>query len=239
MVPWLPRKTLGWVTRVRRLVSTRQSARTASSVRTSVPRLPGISTASATSTSADGPNATVAGSYAGSRATDSSPSGWPRSEIRSSVFADTRYACSARAASCSPRVRASSEYASSGHHRKVRTGVPAARTSRCAHNPSATSSRSRLDAVLCWMSRTCLIRGWDKPICCSSTARVWRTALVMTGDIRMATLDLMIDDGEDALYLQSFGRRLSALRVQRGLSQEELAEAAGLPPLEVRRAERG
>jgi transcriptional regulator with XRE-family HTH domain len=61
----------------------------------------------------------------------------------------------------------------------------------------------------------------------------------MTDDIRMATLDLMIDDGEDALYLQSFGRRLSALRVQRGLSQEELAEAAGLPPLEVRRAERG
>ena len=55
----------------------------------------------------------------------------------------------------------------------------------------------------------------------------------------MAMLDPMIDDGEDARYLQSFGRRLSALRVQRGLSQEELADAAGLAPVELRRAERG
>jgi hypothetical protein len=28
----------------------------------------------------------------------------------------------------------------------------------------------------------------------------------------------MVDEGEDRIYLQSFGRRLSALRVQRGLS---------------------
>ncbi len=49
----------------------------------------------------------------------------------------------------------------------------------------------------------------------------------------------MVDDGEDRIYLQSFGRRLSALRVQRGLSQEQLAEAAGLLPAEVRGAERG
>lgn len=49
----------------------------------------------------------------------------------------------------------------------------------------------------------------------------------------------MVDEGEDSIYLQSFGRRLSALRVQRGLSQEQLAEAAGLLPVEVRKAERG
>jgi transcriptional regulator with XRE-family HTH domain len=49
----------------------------------------------------------------------------------------------------------------------------------------------------------------------------------------------MIDEGEDSVYLQSFGRRLQALRVQRGLSQEELADASGLGPAEVRRVERG
>lgn len=49
----------------------------------------------------------------------------------------------------------------------------------------------------------------------------------------------MVDEGEDRVYLESFGRRLSALRVQRGLSQEELAAAAGLQPVEVLRAERG
>ncbi len=55
----------------------------------------------------------------------------------------------------------------------------------------------------------------------------------------MDTLCFMIDEGEDTIYLQSFGRRLSALRVQRGLSLEELAAAAGLQPIEVRGAERG
>jgi transcriptional regulator with XRE-family HTH domain len=49
----------------------------------------------------------------------------------------------------------------------------------------------------------------------------------------------MIDEGADSIYLQSFGRRLQALRVQRGLSPEELAEASGLGPAELRRAERG
>ena len=49
----------------------------------------------------------------------------------------------------------------------------------------------------------------------------------------------MGDESEDSIYLQSFGRRLSALRVQRGLSQEQLAGAAGLQPAEVRGAERG
>ncbi len=49
----------------------------------------------------------------------------------------------------------------------------------------------------------------------------------------------MVDDSEDSIYLQSFGRRLAALRVQRGLSQEELAAACGLGPGEVRRVERG
>jgi transcriptional regulator with XRE-family HTH domain len=47
------------------------------------------------------------------------------------------------------------------------------------------------------------------------------------------------DDGEDAIYLQSFGRRLAALRVQRGLTQEDLARATGLRAAEVRRVERG
>lgn len=49
----------------------------------------------------------------------------------------------------------------------------------------------------------------------------------------------MGDDDEDSIYLQSFGRRLAALRVQRGLSQEELAAACGLGTAEVRRVERG
>lgn len=49
----------------------------------------------------------------------------------------------------------------------------------------------------------------------------------------------MIEDGEDSVYLQTFGRRLAALRVQRGLSQEELAAASGLHATEVRRVERG
>lgn len=49
----------------------------------------------------------------------------------------------------------------------------------------------------------------------------------------------MVDDGEDSIYLQSFGRRLAALRVQRGLTQEQLAAASGLGPTEVRRVERG
>jgi transcriptional regulator with XRE-family HTH domain len=61
----------------------------------------------------------------------------------------------------------------------------------------------------------------------------------MTGDIAMDYLCLMIDEGEDTVYLQTFGRRLAALRVQRGLSQEQLAEASGLGPGEVRRVERG
>src|SRR3712207_2603738 len=147
--------------------------------------------------------------------------------------------CSARAATCSLRIRASSEYASSGHQRKVRTGTPAASTSRCAHRPSATSSRSRLDAVLFWMSSTCLTRGWDRPICCSSTGRVSRTGGRMTSGITVTRVVAMVDHNEDSLYLQSFGRRLSALRVQRGLSQEELAEASGLRVAEVRRVERG
>jgi transcriptional regulator with XRE-family HTH domain len=47
------------------------------------------------------------------------------------------------------------------------------------------------------------------------------------------------EDAEDNVYLQSFGRRLAALRVQRGLSQEDLAAACGLGAGEVRRVERG
>jgi transcriptional regulator with XRE-family HTH domain len=61
----------------------------------------------------------------------------------------------------------------------------------------------------------------------------------MTVGIMMDYLCLMIDEGEDTVYLQTFGRRLAALRVQRGLSQEQLAEASGLGPGEVRRVERG
>ena len=49
----------------------------------------------------------------------------------------------------------------------------------------------------------------------------------------------MIGAGGDSLYLQSFGRRLQALRVQRGLTQEELAAASGLGPAELRGLERG
>jgi transcriptional regulator with XRE-family HTH domain len=49
----------------------------------------------------------------------------------------------------------------------------------------------------------------------------------------------MFDEAEDNVYLQSFGRRLAALRVQRGLSQEQLAQASGLGPGDVRRVERG
>jgi transcriptional regulator with XRE-family HTH domain len=49
----------------------------------------------------------------------------------------------------------------------------------------------------------------------------------------------MINEAEDSIYLQSFGRRLQALRVQRGLSEDDLARASGLGPAEVRRAERG
>jgi transcriptional regulator with XRE-family HTH domain len=62
---------------------------------------------------------------------------------------------------------------------------------------------------------------------------------MMTSGITMVRIAGMVDEGEDGLYLQSFGRRLSALRVQRGLSLEELAEASGLQVAEVRRAERG
>jgi ribosome-binding protein aMBF1 (putative translation factor) len=62
---------------------------------------------------------------------------------------------------------------------------------------------------------------------------------LMTAGIAVDYLCLMIDEGEDTVYLQTFGRRLAALRVQRGLSQEELAEASGLGPGEVRRVERG
>ncbi len=62
---------------------------------------------------------------------------------------------------------------------------------------------------------------------------------MMTSGITMDTLGAMVDNGAGRIYLQSFGRRLSALRVQRGLSQEQLAEAAGLLPGEVRGAERG
>src|SRR5580692_1657293 len=52
LIPWLARSTFGCVSLVRRLVSTRQSAAQASSVRISVPRLPGISMPSATRTRA-------------------------------------------------------------------------------------------------------------------------------------------------------------------------------------------
>jgi transcriptional regulator with XRE-family HTH domain len=49
----------------------------------------------------------------------------------------------------------------------------------------------------------------------------------------------MNEDDGGGVYLQSFGRRLQALRVQRGFSEEQLAEASGLAPAELRRAERG
>ena len=55
----------------------------------------------------------------------------------------------------------------------------------------------------------------------------------------MDTLGIVADDGEDAIYLETFGRRLAALRVQRGMSQEDLARAVGLGAAEVRRVERG
>ncbi len=61
----------------------------------------------------------------------------------------------------------------------------------------------------------------------------------MTGGIYVDYLCVMIEEGEDSVYLQSFGRRLAALRVQRGLTLEELAAASGLGPQEVRRVERG
>jgi transcriptional regulator with XRE-family HTH domain len=61
----------------------------------------------------------------------------------------------------------------------------------------------------------------------------------MTSAISMDRIGIVTDDGEDGLYLQTFGRRLAALRVQRGLSQEDLATASGLRPAEVRRVERG
>ena len=48
-----------------------------------------------------------------------------------------------------------------------------------------------------------------------------------------------MNEDDDGVYLQSFGRRLQALRVQRGFSEEQLAEASGLAPAELRRAERG
>jgi XRE family transcriptional regulator, regulator of sulfur utilization len=49
----------------------------------------------------------------------------------------------------------------------------------------------------------------------------------------------MLHDDEDSIYLQSFGRRLAALRVQRGLTLEQLAAASGLTAAVVRGAERG
>jgi transcriptional regulator with XRE-family HTH domain len=49
----------------------------------------------------------------------------------------------------------------------------------------------------------------------------------------------MNEDDGGGVYLQSFGRRLQALRVQRGFGEEQLAEASGLAPAELRRAERG
>lgn len=55
----------------------------------------------------------------------------------------------------------------------------------------------------------------------------------------MDRVGIVTEVGEDGVYLQSFGRRLAALRVQRGLSQEELAAASGLRAAEVRRVERG
>ena len=62
---------------------------------------------------------------------------------------------------------------------------------------------------------------------------------MMTAFIMAARVSAVTDDGEDSTYLQSFGRRLAALRVQRGLSQDELAAASGLRAAEVRRVERG
>lgn len=57
--------------------------------------------------------------------------------------------------------------------------------------------------------------------------------------IEMDNICVVTDDGEDALYLQSFGRRLAALRVQRGMSQDDLGRAIGMRASEVRRVERG
>jgi transcriptional regulator with XRE-family HTH domain len=61
----------------------------------------------------------------------------------------------------------------------------------------------------------------------------------MTVNIIVDYRCLMFEEAEDSVYLQSFGRRLAALRVQRGLTQEQLAAASGLGPQEVRRVERG
>ena len=62
---------------------------------------------------------------------------------------------------------------------------------------------------------------------------------MMTSVITKDKVGTVTDDGEDSVYLQSFGRPLAALRIQRGLSQAALAEAAGLRAAEVRRVERG
>jgi transcriptional regulator with XRE-family HTH domain len=57
--------------------------------------------------------------------------------------------------------------------------------------------------------------------------------------ITVDNICVMTDEGEDAVYLETFGRRLAALRVQRGLSQDDLARAVGLRASEMRRVERG
>ena len=61
----------------------------------------------------------------------------------------------------------------------------------------------------------------------------------MTAHIKLDYVCAMTEEGEDGAYLESFGRRLAALRVQRGLSQEELAVASGLCAAELRQVERG
>lgn len=62
---------------------------------------------------------------------------------------------------------------------------------------------------------------------------------MMPSGITMDSISIVTEDGEDALYLESFGRRLAALRVQRGMSQDDLAQAVGIRASEVRRVERG